>query len=60
MVRGVYVRKPSIPVFSGGLGAGDPPVPIPNTAAKLRSADDTEGATLWENRTPPGKKKLIT
>ena len=52
---GVHARR-SILVFSGGLSAGDPPVPIPNTAAKLCSADNTEGATLWENRTPPEKK----
>ncbi len=29
----------------GGLGEVVPPVPIPNTAVKRFSADDTEGAT---------------
>ncbi len=38
---------------SGGLSAGVPPVPIPNTVVKAGSADDTWGATLWENRSPP-------
>ena len=32
----------------------DPPVPIPNTEVKLRSADDTASARVWENRSPPG------
>ena len=32
----------------------EPPVPIPNTEVKLRSADDTASARVWENRSPPG------
>ena len=38
----------------GGKSAMDPPVPIPNTEVKLRSADDTASARVWENRSPPG------
>ena len=30
-----------------------PPVPIPNTEVKRLSADDTGGATLWENMPLP-------
>ena len=32
----------------------EPPVPIPNTEVKRFSADDTEGATPWENTPLPG------
>ena len=32
----------------------EPPVPIPNTEVKRFSADDTEGATPWENKPLPG------
>lgn len=32
----------------------EPPVPIPNTEVKRLSADDTRGATLWENMPLPG------
>ena len=39
---------------SGGSSGVDPPVPIPNTAVKRPSADDTGVATPWENRTLPG------
>ena len=41
----------------------DPPVPIPNTEVKLRSADDTASARVWENRSLPGdylKKAHVT
>ena len=38
----------------GGKSAMDPPVPIPNTEVKLRSADDTASARVWENRSLPG------
>jgi hypothetical protein len=31
-----------------------PPVPIPNTAVKRLSVDDTGGAAFWENRSMPG------
>ena len=39
---------------SGGLSEVAPPVPIPNTEVKLRSADDTASARVWENRSLPG------
>ena len=46
----------------GVSGEVVPPVPIPNTAVKRLSVDDTGGATLWENRPMPGpsliKKEL--
>ena len=32
----------------------DPPVPFPNTEVKRHSADDTEPARVWENRSLPG------
>ena len=38
----------------GGKSTMDPPVPIPNTEVKLRSADDTASARVWENRSLPG------
>ncbi len=40
--------------FSGGYGEEETPVPIPNTAVKLFSADGTAWATAWESRSPPG------
>src|SRR5439155_23405304 len=40
--------------LSGDLSAAVPPVPIPNTVVKGRSADDTGGATRRDNRSPPG------
>ena len=43
---------PETPI-SGGLSDGVPPVPIPNTVVKAVCADDTWGATSWENRSPP-------
>ena len=36
----------------------EPPVPIPNTAVKRLSVDDTGGAVLWENRPMPGPSLL--
>ena len=39
--------------FCGGFGERETPVPIPNTAVKPLSADDTARATLWESRSPP-------
>ena len=39
----------------GGPSGVVPPVPIPNTAVKGPSANDTRGATLRENRSPPGR-----
>ncbi len=41
-------------MLPGGFSEADPPVPIPNTAVKRFSADDTALATGWENRSPPG------
>ena len=39
--------------FCGGFGEREIPVPIPNTAVKPPSADDTARATLWESKSPP-------
>ncbi len=39
--------------FCGGFGEREIPVPIPNTAVKPLSADDTARATLWESKSPP-------
>ncbi len=38
---------------SGGNNEKDTPVPIPNTAVKLLSAEDTWLVTARENRSPP-------
>jgi hypothetical protein len=46
--RGQRARLP------GGCSAVVPPVPIPNTVVKGRSADDTGGATRRDTRSPPG------
>src|SRR5660397_33984 len=40
------------PAF-GGDGGEATPVPIPNTAVKLSSADGTAGLPPWERRSPP-------
>jgi hypothetical protein len=47
-----------VPVFQffkvfGGDSEEETPVPIPNTAVKLFSADGTARETVWESRTPP-------
>src|SRR5271167_4518407 len=39
--------------FSGGLGEGETPLPIPNRAVKPLSADGTWLARAWESRSPP-------
>jgi hypothetical protein len=39
--------------LSGGYYEKVTPVPIPNTAVKLLSADDTWTETSWESRSPP-------
>ena len=39
--------------ISGGHNEKATPVPIPNTAVKLLSADDTWLETAWENRSLP-------
>ena len=44
------VKHPSL----GGSSEAVPPVPIPNTAVKRLSADDTAPARTWENRSLPG------
>ena len=38
----------------GDSSEAEPPVPIPNTAVKRFSADDTALARVWENRPSPG------
>ena len=38
----------------GGPSEAAPPVPIPNTAVKRLSADDTAPARTWENKSLPG------
>src|SRR6185437_12035930 len=38
----------------GGWSAVVPPVPIPNTVVKGRSADNTGGVARWNLRSPPG------
>ena len=48
MVLRVQTRK-----TSGGYYEKATPVPIPNTAVKLLSAEDTWLATARENRSPP-------
>ncbi len=47
---GVFFQKS----FSGGCSEEETPVPIPNTAVKLLSADGTAWVTVWESRSPPG------
>ena len=37
------MRRHQQPTMAGGYGAGDTPVPFPNTAVKPRSADGTAG-----------------
>ena len=37
----------------GGNSEEATPVPIPNTAVKLLSADGTAWETAWESRSPP-------
>jgi hypothetical protein len=39
----------------GGNSEEETPVPIPNTAVKLFSADGTAWVTAWESRTPPNQ-----
>src|SRR5436853_953716 len=46
--------------FVGDLTAGDPPVPIPNTAVKPRRADCTARETVWESRSSPDLKMKAT
>jgi hypothetical protein len=44
-------------IQSGGISEEVTPVPIPNTAVKLFSADGSWGVSPCESRTPPGKPK---
>jgi hypothetical protein len=44
--------EPGSTVF-GGNSEEVTPVPIPNTAVKLLSADGTAWETAWESRSPP-------
>ncbi len=46
--------RSTIEDYPGDASGEDPPVPIPNTEVKLSSAEDTRGATPWENRSSPG------
>ena len=46
-------EKRGLSRFSGGLGEGETPLPIPNRAVKPLSADGTWPARAWESRTPP-------
>ncbi len=39
--------------IKGDDGGEDTPLPIPNRAVKLASADGTAGETLWESRSSP-------
>ena len=39
--------------IAGENDVEDTPVPIPNTEVKFHSAEDTLGATPWENRSLP-------
>ena len=39
--------------FSGGLGEGETPLPIPNRAVKPARADGTRRAISRESRSPP-------
>ena len=55
------VRSPSndggsrqLKIYPGDASGEEPPVPIPNTEVKLSSAEDTWGATPWEDRSSPG------
>ena len=52
----IYLQRISVISleFLGGSGIEVTPVPIPNTAVKLFSADGTAVATPWESRSPPG------
>ena len=43
----------------GVFNGEGPPVPIPNTAVKLTSADDTRLETDWENRSAPALMKWV-
>src|SRR5919202_475809 len=46
--------RPGTTVGPGAAGGAGPPVPIPNTAVKRPSADDTPGAGPRDNRPAPG------
>ena len=39
--------------FLGVHGAGETPDPIPNSEVKLRHADGTARAAVWESRSMP-------
>ncbi len=56
MWRCVVLKDPEkrgLSTFSGGLGEGETPLPIPNREVKPLSADGTWLARAWESRTPP-------
>ena len=48
------MQKPKCDCIPAGADYAEvPPVPIPNTEVKLRSAEDTWLETTWENRWVP-------
>ena len=49
-----YVAYAEIRLYSGDDSEEETPVPIPNTAVKLPSADGTILVTVWKSRTLPG------
>ena len=52
--RAPYRARSIFEDYPGDASGEAPPVPIPNTEVKLFSAEDTRGATPWENRSSPG------
>ena len=54
-----FVQQLLIVLTSGDNGKEVPPVPIPNTAVKLLSADNTWRAAAREDRTLPEQKREV-
>ena len=52
--RSMEARRAKIRKLPRWPSGGVPPVPIPNTEVKPSSADNTDRATGWEDRSPPG------
>jgi hypothetical protein len=44
----------------GDFSKEETPVPIPNTAVKLLSPDDTVGVASWESRTLPLRPLMLS
>ncbi len=56
----IALHRPLFPPFlkfPGGHSGGVPPVPIPNTAVKPASAENTRGASPRKDRSPPGSSQ---